>query len=1389
MSKRSHQWSSKVVSLTLAISIFITTSSPAIAGVTVPLATKSRKSLTSSKITSGTSTDDITGSAVYTDSPTSPDLGSNPLRDPVGRGLYSSDDLNGLAFLDSVETGATAGLPDPPYDPTQGSDPGDNSFFTLGIPMVAKRAKPSALGVWRATLNQIASLISVLPSPLGSGGNPKSGIGTAFPWEGMDPAGGSSAAPAYLNTATGNLMTVVPIVSWKMPAGGSCGLQLIHNSQDDLDLGWGANWRSNYDAYIVNLGQNSTSGKNQVVVVYPSGQRLVFTRSTSAHVANLYTPPPGFHDALTQIGPSNFSLRTKDMTTYVFSSLASAGLKAGPVNSFYAYRLMLVADRFGNTIRISNSGGIGTITSPAGSITLGEYGILGANGSLAYSGYSSISAPGQRTWTLQTSGYLPYGAGVRLDSIHYPALSGVSPSEAFTYNSGMAILKETAKDGSVFSFTYDSSNELKSFTFPAPMIVSGGNTISFGTYTYAYGGSSATRTDPYSYTRTDNYNSGLLHSHVDEAGFSDLYTWDSNYNLVSYRDLRKNTSNFGYDLMGNQLWSQTPLQAAKGLKEQIAYDNYNHVTSTTDCRGAVTTYNLDGSRAGEVLSVVDGLGNTLVSNTYNQFGDIATSTSEGVTTTIGVDNAGRPTSITTPDRNYTISYGAGSSALPDVPVSVTDSTMSRTSYPFTDEWGRVTSVARSDGHIASVNLDSMNRVVQVTDYLGNSSQFVYDAAGRLSTATNARGDVTSYRWRDRDTVQTVTDGNSNVKTFNYSPRGEIAALTLGDGSVETYQYDANGNQKQRTNALAQAIKYTLDNDDRLTNVTYPTGTGVTNGYDDDGRPISMTDASGTTTWTYDKADRLTQLAQPLGLVTYGYDQWGRRTSVTSSVGKISYGYTGARLTKVTSPQNEVTQYVYDPTSALLSQQVNANGTLTNFSYDSLDRLQGITHQSPSGATLTAETYSYDFNGNLTSKTVDGGTTTYQYDAIGQLLSEIGPSVYFTYDYDHNGNRLHKTYGSMVETYSYDAGDKLLSRTSPAGTWTYSYDAAGRTTRVTYPQGATGFSYDYQDRVSAVTTYPTFGNVTTTGYLYNALDTRIEKLSGTSVLQQYMRDGAGSSDDLLWTNSTTYVPGISERAGGVTRTLHYDRLGTATAQTNSAGTKTNTFSSDSFGNPGAGGLAPGSQSGFAGNWNYQTDSESGLVLLGHRYYDSGAGRFITRDPAHDGTNWYSYARNNPVSNIDPSGLAVDLDSINASISQAMRQASTDPRGAYEALKDLLNTSGIPARVQAVIYRRMWQVRLGVLLTQTHHYLSQEFEDFFANRGIDIEEYTQEINAEIHRIIHGKWIQGYDLGPYSKVLMEDWNGQWARWIRDNPNASKDEILRHMRDMAEWFNLPRI
>jgi RHS repeat-associated protein len=113
--------------------------------------------------------------------------------------------------------------------------------------------------------------------------------------------------------------------------------------------------------------------------------------------------------------------------------------------------------------------------------------------------------------------------------------------------------------------------------------------------------------------------------------------------------------------------------------------------------------------------------------------------------------------------------------------------------------------------------------------------------------------------------------------------------------------------------------------------------------------------------------------------------------------------------------------------------------------------------------------------------------------------------------------------------------------------------------------------------------------------------------------------------------------VSQHRSGATTFENVDYLGTSTRQTNASQSTTATRSYDAFGNLVATTGTPIGPFGFAGDKGYQEDPDSGLKLLGHRYYDPSTGRFLTRDPAKDGRNWYVYCDGGPTRRTDPSGL--------------------------------------------------------------------------------------------------------------------------------------------------------
>jgi RHS repeat-associated protein len=525
--------------------------------------------------------------------------------------------------------------------------------------------------------------------------------------------------------------------------------------------------------------------------------------------------------------------------------------------------------------------------------------------------------------------------------------------------------------------------------------------------------------------------------------------------------------------------------------------------------------------------------------------------------------------------------------------------------------------------------DLNDNVTQVKDALNRISTMSYDVSNQLTSSTNPRGDQELYTYTVLGQLKTVRNGRLKTRSYQYTDRGELKYMYLPDGTTEFYEYAGDGNVSAFRGSGRNKISYQYDNIGRLSVIDYPNMTDTTFTYDSAGRRISMTDTSGQTSWFYDDAGRLTSLNQAGKVTSYTYNLDGSRATMTQPAGTTTYTYDQyGRFQSLKNPFDEVTAIGYDQYSRVAQKQQIAPGNLNPFtteffSYDVLDRLSvKSTMKISTNVEISAESYNYNAVSEVLSHTVDGETTSYGYDAASQLTSEMRPGYSASYTFDGNGNRLSKAVNGVTEFYSYDDGDKLLS----AGVKTYTYDLAGRTTSVKVGMGAPSvLTYDDEDRLK------TFMGQT---YTYNGFDTRVAKNAGGSVTA-YHRDGSGVTAPLISDSGATYTPGVSERRNGVSTFLNAG-LKDIAKQTDISGNVTAIRKYDAYGMViGSTGTWKG-PFGYSGSAGYQED-ETGLQLLGHRYYDSSTGRFITRDPIKDGRNWYVYCDGNPVSRVDANGL--------------------------------------------------------------------------------------------------------------------------------------------------------
>lgn len=392
----------------------------------------------------------------------------------------------------------------------------------------------------------------------------------------------------------------------------------------------------------------------------------------------------------------------------------------------------------------------------------------------------------------------------------------------------------------------------------------------------------------------------------------------------------------------------------------------------------------------------------------------------------------------------------------------------------------------------------------------------------------------------------------------------------------------------------------------------------------------MTDATGTTTWDYNAAGEVEELDTPQGTIEYTYNLAGQRATMVEPAGTTTYTYDAAgRLDEIEDFNTDVTSYTYDA-AGRISRRDLPNGTYETFAYDARSRVTDILTKNSSNATLASRGYVYDAVSQVTQVVEGAVTTDYDYDLAGQLIEEDKSTGYLAnYTYDANGNRLTRTVNSVTETYSYDNGDKLTAITGGSDPRTYAYDAAGRTTAITRSGVATTFVYDFESRVTSISRT----GLTTNTFEYNALDTRVEEVdsSGTAT---YLRDGVGVTAPVLSDGSANYTPSGEDRSG--VKTTFHSGLKNADSQTNASQAVSAARLYDAFGNVLSSSGTWKSPFGTAGRFGYQEDADYGLKLLGHRYYDSSTGRFLTRDQRKDGRNWYVYCDNCPVRRGDPNG---------------------------------------------------------------------------------------------------------------------------------------------------------
>lgn len=532
---------------------------------------------------------------------------------------------------------------------------------------------------------------------------------------------------------------------------------------------------------------------------------------------------------------------------------------------------------------------------------------------------------------------------------------------------------------------------------------------------------------PADFTWTYTYNEAdLLRTETDPLGSVLELQYDSVGNATSRKDANLRVTSFAYNET-NQLLSVTapdpdgggPLAAPvtqytydnvgnratrkdANLRDTVyGYDTANRLVSATGPMNRVWTYANDPN--GNVTQVVDANGNATPAGGDGQ-------------TMYAYDGLNRVSSIdysdTTPD--VTFAYDGN-----DNQTQMTDGAGTET-YAY-DTLDRLTGVTRASNTFSYVY--DLANLTQVTYPGGTSTAYTYDDDERLLTAASA-GLSTAYAYDQAGNLRTSTlpAASGLVETRTYDRSGRLVDIEGKKGATIRAKFaitrDPVGNPLQvvRTGALAQTQTYSYDAMDRLTGVCFQAGTCpggsdpfVRWSYDGVGNRLTETRPAGTTAYTYNAADELTQS----GATARTYDQNGNQLSA----GSRTFVYDLANRLKTTTLAPTTTSYTYDGLGKRLQASTGTQASQkTNFLWDVNRGLPDVVLERDGN---NAALRQYVYGHNRIRQTV-GTASYYLYDGLGSVANTASAN------------------GSVQRTWSYEPFGPIRTQSGsgPANLWQF-----------------------------------------------------------------------------------------------------------------------------------------------------------------------------------------------------------------------------------------------------------------------------------------------------------------------------------------------------------------
>jgi RHS repeat-associated protein len=538
-----------------------------------------------------------------------------------------------------------------------------------------------------------------------------------------------------------------------------------------------------------------------------------------------------------------------------------------------------------------------------------------------------------------------------------------------------------------------------------------------------------------------------------------------------------------------------------------------------------------------------------------------------------------------------------------------------------DTYNNLKRIINPDSTYTEYTYDGRKNPTSSKDPKNNTTTYSYDALSRIKQMTQPLSTITGYGYDTQDNQASITDPKGNTTQYWSDDFGRKNQTGSPDTGTTDYLYDEAGNLIQRFDAKETVVNYTYDALNRLTAIQFPS------------------DPNQNVTFTYDSTSvtygigRLTGRVDPSGSYTFYYDAHGNLTREEKTIGSILY----------------TTQYTYNNNNLLTSITYPSGRTIT-YTLDQVGRISQVSTILGGNPKTLASAITYLPNGGITGLTYGNGLSLSQgYDNQYRISSIVTGSILnLTYGYDPNGNitsildAVNPPGGEVLETpgvYSYQPGTNKLIHIETTPPIDFGYDENANIT------SETGWTYVYDLSNQLIRVFA--GSNQVAEYTYNGAGQRIKKVTQTETrIFHYDTLGhlIGETNQSGQTLSEYVYLGdqllAMSKPGEAVYYFHNDHLGTPQVLTDDTGIIAWKAVYTPFGEAVASIETIENPFRFPGQYY---DPETGLHYNYFRYYNPQTGRYITPDPIglEGGINLFAYVANNPITNIDPEGLWIQI----------------------------------------------------------------------------------------------------------------------------------------------------